>query len=284
VRRLLASLVLVPLVMAGCGDDGPEVRADGAGSSATEAASAPSDPAPEPASSDEPVAATVESPCVDLDVVVLDQVEDPGPADDRPEGAPPTPEEVAQGEDAVAALERLAAEGPEELRADAADLADLFATALADPDAVTDEQEDALVAARQRLFDWGVEHCDVAGPIWSCPARGTFRLVGAPLDGPPTPVGGAAPDDVVGGVDVEPGWRMVEVARTEDRATFAWLDADGLAVRSQTAVTVDGGWTSEQTTECDPFDGPPEGSDADGEAFDDEGFAPVPPGSSTSVP
>lgn len=282
-RRLLASLVLVPLLLAGCGDDGPEVRADGAGSGATEDAPAPDDPTAEPSSSDGPVAATVESPCVDLDVVVLDQVEDPGPVDDGPEGAPPTPEDVAWAEEAVAALDRLAAEGPEELRADAADLADLFATALADPDAVTDEERDAVGEARQRLLDWGLEHCEVDGPVWSCAERGTFQLVGAPIDGP-TPMTAEAPEDVVGGVDVEPGWRMVEVARTEDRATFAWLDADGLAVRSQTAVTADGGWTSEQSTECDPFDAPTEGSDADGEGFDDEGSAPVPPPSSTSVP
>lgn len=282
-RRLLASLVLVPLVLAGCGDDTPEVRADGAGSDATEAAPAPDDTTAEPSSSDAPVAATVESPCVDLDVVVLDQVEDPGPIDDRPEGAPPAAEDVARAEEAVAALRRLADEGAEELRADAALVADGYEAGLSDPDAVTEEQRDAVGEARQRLLDWGLEHCEVDGPVWSCAERGTFQLVGAPIDGP-RPMTAEAPEDVVGGVDVEPGWRMVEVARTEDRATFAWLDADGLAVRSQTAVTADGGWASEQTSECDPFDAPAEGSDADGEGFDDEGFAPVPPPSSTSVP
>jgi hypothetical protein len=159
-RPILVPLAVVGLLLAACSDDGGGEIATGtepAGSTSTEAASTESAPAED-------------TTCADLDVVVLDQVGDPGPEDTRPEGAGPTPEELQRAEEGLAAFRRVAEHGPEGIREDAAAVAAIY---------------------------------DVA---------------------------------------------------------FAWLDADGLAVRSETAAAWSGQWTSDVTSSCnvgvDTWDGP----------------------------
>ncbi len=191
--------------------------------------------------------------CDDLRASVLQPVEDPGPDDGRDEDAPPDPEVVAAQEAAEAALQRLVAAGPEALRDDAAVVA---ATYELGPGDVDDERYADVVAAADRLIAWGAEECEVDGPVWRCLARGTLRLVGEPI-GPGGGEGGAPasaparPEDAVGGADIDPTWERVEVERTDDRVTFAWLDADGLAVSSATAEAGSRGWREDQTTRCD---------------------------------
>lgn len=262
-RAVFAALLGAALLLAGCGDDGDDIAT---GDASTEADGA-----------DGVEGSDASDPCADLEASVLKVVEDPGPADDRSEDDPPPPEEIAAYEAAGPALQRLADQGPEELRADAAALAEIFATPY---DEVTQEQGEAMVEPADRLVAWGAEACDLDAPVWRCTDRATFRTVGAPIDAGPG-LGFDSPEAVVDTAQVEPGWERVEVERTVERVTFAWVDGDGFAARSETARAVgDGGWTSDQTTTCDTsVDLEPE----DGAAVETVP-EPLPPASSTSVP
>jgi hypothetical protein len=212
---VLVALLGAALLLAGCGGGG-----DGDDAAAADGGGDPT--------------------CAALEASVLEPVEDPGP-DEGPEDAPPDPDEAEAQEEAVAALERLAADGPEELRDDAAAVA---TTEDLDPDAVTDAEVDELAAAAERLVAWGVERCELDGPVWGCVRRGSFRQVDMGIDGD-APAGGS-PEEAAGDAEGE----RVEVGRTDDRVTFAWLDADGLAVRSETVVEDDGTWASERSSHC----------------------------------
>jgi hypothetical protein len=262
-RLFLVPMAVAALVLVGCSDDGGDDVATGT----------------EPVESTEPgptgSAPVEDTTCADLDVAVIDQVEDPGPDDGRPEDAGPTAEEIRAIEQAAAALHRVAAAGPDELREDASTVADAYDIALE----LTGEVEPVFHDAAQRLLTWGVASCEVDGPIWSCTTRGTFRIMGAPIpgtEGPPS-----TPEDALASVDIDPAWERVEVERTDDRVTFAWLDADGLAVYSATAEAGAGTWRQDQSTSCDSGEWLPVPDESVGEpplAEDD-----LPPASS-SVP
>ncbi len=285
-RRLLPIVIVPTLLLIGCGsgDDDVATRDEGGATTTTSTTT----PTTEPAAT-EPVEVDV---CAELDVAILQQVEDPGPADERPEDAGPSDEELEAAAAEAAALRRIAEGGPEELRADAGAVADLYEAAIEDPEGA-DEPAVPLGPARQRLLDWGIAGCEVPGPIWGCATPGTFRRVPGRIDLPPeewpTVEEAGDPRPILSSVDVDPAWEMVEVGRTDHRITFAWLDADGLAVRSATAETTADGWWEDQTTTCqepvllepsDPDGSVPESVPPPRPADEAE----LPPGSSTSVP
>lgn len=109
-------------------------------------------------------------------------------------------------------------------------------------------------AAGERMIAWAAGTCEVDGPVWSCIARSGFRPVGEAIaaeDGS-LPPPARAPEEVV--ADGDHAGERVEVSRTDDRVLFAWLDEDGLAVRSEVVLRDpgEGAWTSGQTSECSP--------------------------------
>jgi len=256
----LLSAVVLAAALAGCGDDGDPVATGSGGG------------------------AGGDSTCADLDVAVISPVAVPD-LDEQPEGGLEDQEDVAAQEEAAAALERLAADGPDPVAADAAALLEVSDV---DEDEVTTDLVVEARAAGERLIAWAAESCEIDGTVWSCPVRSAFRTVGARIDdgGGEDLAPDRTPEDVV--ADSADAGERVEVSRTDDEVLFAWLDGDGLAVRSE-YVTRDGGdWSSVETGECDPGEGAAFTMVGEDGPVEDEGEPAVPgPGDGgvqTSVP
>lgn len=205
--RRLSLVALAVVLVAGCGGDGED---------ATTADPTPSESAPTTVRE-----ATTEQVCDLLDPDWLI------PADRSPEEGGRPREEV------LTDLRRLVAIAPPELSADTAALLAYGE----DPGSVSPEQEAELAAgAWRRVVAWGAEECDPPLPVWGCPEpEGTPTLdldQDGAVDSPVT----ATPEELVPEGE---GW--VEVARTDDEATFARVE-EGVALGAVGLVRDVDGW------------------------------------------
>lgn len=266
-RSLAASLGVVALLLAGCGDDGGETTTatgldlsstttetssgDDASSgdddpSAAEATTSTTEaPSDQPSSGDDEVPADiVATACAGLAATMLLPVDAEYPEDDAV---------------LLEALDALAEARPASVGEAAARVRTMVA-AEEDPEVAAlppEALEGLLVDAfrgMEEVHAWGLEHCDVEGVVWACPATSgakKFEAVGEAIGGDDTTTttepGAATPEAVFseGTSDGEP----VVVSRSDDEVVAAWLDEDGAAVEVITVVE-DGGWRSDGTVEC----------------------------------
>lgn len=194
------------------------------------------------------------------------------------------PERMADIDDVRAALEGLAAEGPDEVRATAAQLVEVLPIAEVESDEelgllledmTMEEYKELLygsVIAAEDLVTWAAPTCAPGELAWSCAAlRSPILLAtvggveyeesepiptttdattgtdtfGRPIE--PEPVLDsveAVIEDV--GRDTEP----VEVSRTDDRVEVGWLDFNDLVTETVIAEPRDGGWVRVGGDEC----------------------------------
>jgi hypothetical protein len=264
IARTLAVLLGL-LVLAACSDDGETTTAGTGLAMPEETTEVPDTTDPTTTTTaddpedDTPTTAPPTTPAVDP--VVADACEGFAGTLLLPVGTEPPEDDSAM----LDAIESLAAEGPEDVRADAEAL--LWLVEAEEDESLLELPPEELSARMQEgyraveaVFAWARDTCDVDGVLWSCAVTSgamEFETVGEAIEGPDgdaeivtptTEPGAAAPEDVYSEALSE--GEPVEISRTDDEVVVAWLDEDGHAVEVMTVID-DGGWRSDGIERCD---------------------------------
>jgi hypothetical protein len=258
VTALAAITMSAALLLAGCGSSdtagkrAPKVdtsRLDGPDGAATTTTRRPSDGTTStstPTDGGKPVASTPADAkvCGALTMIVLQP----------PELDPPSEGDISD-EEYREAFQTVAEAAPAAERDDWASYLDILDRYFDDPTTVQEDDPAAEKLADDLLESaarWGRDRCPDVGPSWDCPVRTTFKPVGKSIDADgnsPPEDAGASPDDVLATQD-DPE-QAQEIDRSDDAVLYAWLDGDGVLIRTLRVDRVPGGWGNGGSTECD---------------------------------